>query len=491
MKRILTASLATLILAACSDTPTAPAPADPEPSLSLFSSDVLVTNSNDSGNGSFRTAIAQASANTTIEKITFLPSVSTINLSSGITFSGTQDLTINGNIATINGAGAGGTAFSVTGGGDLTLVSLTFQNAPGEGVAVEVPGSATGTIKVSLYNVAAIGNKGHGVLINDQVDPSTQDGVQPNPNGSAASLEVLVVLSRFVSNGFSVSDRDGLRVNEGGIGDLKFAMHLSQGLKNGADGTELDERGTGDVHVDISTTLFNENGVFDPADLDDGLDVDEYNDGGIFGKIVSTTALKNFEEGFDINENNAGDLRLNLFLVAANHNGEEGIDLEEDDDFGTAGDPNGGGGDLVTVMDGITTIGNGDAADGALKIREKEDGNLDVTLSNIISTDNIGSGIFARESSTGSSVVRIDKAFSSGNKAGTLDPFSRGHGIELLESGAGDLTGTVSRSTASRNAGNGIFGDETGAGAGTVTLTALILTDNVLGPTGGTATFLP
>ena len=91
-------------------------------------------------------------------------------------------------------------------------------------------------------------------------------------------------------------------------------------------------------------------------------------------------------------------------LVSAIGNGEEGIDLEEDDDFG------GRSADLVTVMSNIVTIGNGNGADGALKIREKEAGNLDVTLTNILSVDNFGSGIFARESQAGNSVVTIHES---------------------------------------------------------------------------------
>ena len=170
-------------------------------------------------------------------------------------------------------------------------------------------------------------------------------------------------------------------------------------------------------------------------------------------------ANHNLEEGFDFNENNAGDLRVDMQLVSAIGNGEEGIDLEEDDDFG-------GGGDLVTVMSNIVTIGNGNGADGALKIREKEAGNLDVTLTNILSVNNFGSGIFAREGQTGNSVVTITRALVSGNKISDLGDgeFGGGHGIELLESGGGELTGTVLNSNSAANEVFGVFADETGAG---------------------------
>ena len=129
-----------------------------------------------------------------------------------------------------------------------------MRNAPAEGIAVEVPADATGTIHVSLFDVDILDNRGHGVLVNDQEDPSTPDGVQPNANGSAASVDVSVINSRFVGNGFSVSDRDGLRVNEGGDGDLIITVEHTVAADNAADGIEVDERGRGDVRVDMFGT---------------------------------------------------------------------------------------------------------------------------------------------------------------------------------------------------------------------------------------------
>jgi hypothetical protein len=300
-----------------------------------------------------------------------------------------------------------------------------------------VPASATGTLTVSLSDVDIIDNASHGVLVNDQVDPSTQDDMQPNADGSPASVAMIVTDSRFIGNGYSVSDRDGLRVNEGGAGDLSLTLSRTRAEDNAADGVEIDERGTGDVHIDVSGTSFTRNGKFDPADLDDGFDVDEYNDGSIMGTVVATSASHNFEEG------------------------------------------------------GIRTAGNGDGADGALKIREKEVGSLSAALTDIVSTGNIGSGLFVRESSDGSSVVSLEKVVSTANKSGALDPFSLGHGIELLETGGGNMTATVSKATVAANAGNGVFGDETGAGTGTVTLTDVNGAGNALGATGGGATFQP
>jgi hypothetical protein len=55
---------------------------------------------------------------------------------------------------------------------------------------VEVPPSATGTVRVSLTGVEIKDNLGHGVLVNDQEDSSAPDGVQPNANGSAVDVDL-------------------------------------------------------------------------------------------------------------------------------------------------------------------------------------------------------------------------------------------------------------------------------------------------------------
>jgi hypothetical protein len=352
-----------------------------------------------------------------------------------------------------------------SGGGDLRVANLTVRDAPAEGIAVLVPADATGIIHVSLFNVDIANNRGHGVLVNDQEDPSTQDGVQPNPNGSAASVAVEVINSRFFHNGYSVSDRDGLRVNEGGDGDLLITIKHTLASDNGADGVEVDERGAGNVWVDVFASQLLGNGQFDPADLDDGFDIDEYDDGSIQGVIAFTVANGNYEEGFDFNENNAGDLRVDMKQVEASDNREEGVDYEEDDDFA-------GGGDLVTVMQRVTTHRNGaDDGDAGLKIREKGTGHLDVSLADIEASDNLIGGISIREDAAGNLTSAIDKAISHDNE---------GNGIDFDENSAGDLTAFIEQSSAFANAGVDVRADQQAPGAG-----ALALSHVTFGTAGG------
>ena len=431
---------------------------------------VVVSNADDSGPGSFRDAINRANANPGIARIQFAGSVSVVILRQTVWFTGTQDLTIGGAGATLDGANAGGSAFRATGGGDLAVFNLTVRNAPEQGIAVEVPHFAAGTVHVSLFDVDIVGNKGHGVLVNDQDDPVTSalDG------DSAASVDVSVVNTKFIRNGYSVSDRDGLRVNEGGDGHLTITIVGSLARDNGADGIEVDERGAGDVKVYMFGSQVTGNGPFDPLDLDDGFDIDENDDGSIVGAVLLSSANNNYEEGFDFNENHAGDLRVDMISVEANGNGEEGIDYEEDDDFA-------GGGDLVTTMTLVGASGNGGiGGDAGLKIREKGTGDLDVTLNGVEASNNSIGGISIREDAIGSLVSAITGATTLANN---------GHGIDFDEnradtSDAGDLTATVTGATSSNNTGAGVRADQQTPGDGTLRLSRVTLEGN----TGGTTT---
>jgi hypothetical protein len=325
-------------------------------------------------------------------------------------------------------------------------------------VEVQVPLGATGTVRVSLTDVTISGNAGHGFMVDDQL------------NNSAASVEVSVTDSRFRNNGYSVSDRDGIRVNEGGPGSIAFNSWNSVMGDNAADGIELDEQGDGDVTIDVRRTQILRNGIFDPLDLDDGFDIDEAGNGSILGTVVSSVASHNYEEGLDFNENDAGDLRVDLTDVEANFNREEGIDYEEDDDFA-------GGGDLVSVMDRVTSKGNGaSGGDGGLKIREKGMGNLRVTLSNIIATQNSLAGIHVRESDGGSAtLVSIANAVTNGNA---------GPGIEVRGVSSSTTTTYVDITTST----NGTFG--LSVDGGTANITKLKGGANANGLTGGGATFV-
>jgi hypothetical protein len=433
---------------------------------SASSTAVLVSNSNDAGPGSFRDAIDQANADSNVESIVFGRSLPAVMLQQPVVFTGSQPLRIDGRSTTIDGSEiALGAAFQTTGGGDLTIGRLTVRNAPAEGIDIEVPSGATGTVHVTLVRVEITGNRGHGVLVNDQEDSSAPEGEQPNANGSAASVDVTVRDSRFEGNGYSVTDRDGLRVNEGGDGDLVITVKESTFADNAADGIEADERGAGDVRVVVLLAEIVRNGKFDPDDLDDGFDIDEYNDGSVFGVVAMSNVSDNYEEGLDFNENNAGDLAVRLRAVQVNGNGEEGVDYEEDDDFA-------GGGDLLTEMIDVTTNGNGaNGGDAGLKIREKGDGNLKAVIEGASASNNLIGGISVREDAGGSMRATVDQATAGGNT---------GRGIDFDENGDGDLRARLSNSTSLANVDVDLRADQQAPGAG-----SFVISNVTYATTGG------
>ncbi len=477
MSRLAILALSCVVAAACSDASSV-APLTPSDASAASSHDraVRVINYNNDGPGSFRAAIAKANENPSVGRIEFPFRSGVVQLSEPVVYTGAQSLTIEGFRATLDGSGLTGTggAFQSVGGGDLSVNGLTVRNAPDAGIEVNIPSDATGLKKVTLIGVEITGNDGHGVVINDQTfpeeagDADANPPIPPNPAGSAASLKVVVFGAKFDGNGFGASDRDGLRINEGGDGDLFVSISLSHASNNGADGIELDERGAGTVQFDLVGSQLSGNGSLDPSDFDDGIDVDEAGAGDLVGRIAVTSANDNFEEGFDLNENDAGDFRVTMTLVEASRNREEGIDFEEDDDFA-------GGGDLVTTLTGIKANGNA-AGDAGLKIREKGDGNLDATVTGLEASDNLTSGVQVREDAAGNLVAVIRHAVVNHNA---------NHGIDFDENAAGNLTATVAQSSSTNNTGFGVRADNAGAGVGTLLLEGVTLTGNGSGPVGG------
>ena len=445
--------LSALVIGGCSDADQSPVAPVAESSVNGLM--VLhVTSSADVGPGSFRDAVAQANANASIGKILLRPRLRPIELMSTVVYTGAQDLVLAGQGATLDGSGlsAGATTFLANGGGDLVITGITFRDAPGHGMIVQVPADAEGTQRVALRDVAALGNLGHGVEINDQQDPDDagdpDNGIRGNAAGSNASLVVDVVDSNFDGNGFGTVDRDGLRVNEGGLGDLTFSITGSTAVDNGADGVELDERGEGSLSFRILRSHFSRNGDYDQSadpDKDDGFDADEADAGDFLASVLLSTANDNFEEGFDFNENDAGDMRVTMKLSEASGNPEEGIDLEEDDDWQ-------GGGDLVADLDQVTANGNTTAdGHGGIKIRERGDGNLEAVVRGSEASGNTAAGIHMREQAAGSLEATVTGATAGDNGL---------EGIFLREDDAGDQQATVRESSADGNGADGINFDE-------------------------------
>jgi hypothetical protein len=464
MNRLLLLATGATLLVACSDSITAP-PAAPELNPALGAS-TQVTSSADDGEGSLRAAIEAANADPSITLIQVKENLGTIALQSPIHFEGSQDLIIHGGDVVLDGTsvGAGQPAFLADGGGDLTISHLTIDDAPGYGLQVEVPSGSDGVQSLSLDRVRVRRSGLHGVLMNDQatplLSPFPEDGDVDDPadaqDGSDASLVVRITHSTFEDNGFDAIDNDGVRINEGGIGGIDFAIGHSRTAGNGADGIELDERGPGDARFTVQQTDILENGFFDfntpeaERDLDDGIDVDEWGEGDLIGQFVQVKANDNAEQGVDLNENEAGDLRVTMHQVQGSDNGQEGIEFEEDDDVA-------GSGNLDADLNGVTTNGNGRDpeladdegafGDGGLKSREKGAGNNYITVRQAVSINNVVDGVIVREEGDGDIVARLTGVV--GNDNGE-------YGIQIREANGGAIDARIANGSVSGNGDGGV-----------------------------------
>ena len=194
----------------------------------------MVTNTNDSGEGSLRAAI-EDSGTTSIN--IDIKGNGIININSSLEFAGDGPLTItgdgNGKRPTIKGGDFD--LLKVT--SDLTVKNVNFEGPggfsiysqstepiPGKGIYVDIPDDATGVIKVELEDVQVSNVANHGVHISDCSSETCGNGNTGEGQGSDASVH-LVLKNVVVSNvGQGKFDGDGVRVDERGPG--KFAHEI-------------------------------------------------------------------------------------------------------------------------------------------------------------------------------------------------------------------------------------------------------------------------
>ena len=368
---------------------------------------VMVTSEADTGEGSFRYAVQIASENPGVNRIAFSRRVDTVVIDTAVEYTGAQDLKISGNgveiVASDNFVGAG--VFISSAAADIALSKLTidgdFQEGENlaNGIYVPVPGDATGKVSVSLDRVTIKNAALHGLHIADQLEDS------------AASIGLKMRRSTVVNNGIGKIDYDGVRVDEGGEGNLYASISDSQIDANGGDGLELDERGDGNVDAYVTKTSFNDNGFFDEdydpenppvddngeirdeQDLDDGFDIDEAGEGGIIVKVTRSEAINNFDEGFDFDEEDGGGIVMTFDRVLAAGNSDEGVKAGEEDEGG-----------IIARLSRVDLIGNGDddkavEADGGegMQISEEDEGSFSARLTRVNAIGNGTQGIKIEE----------------------------------------------------------------------------------------------
>ena len=163
----------------------------------LSAKNVKVTESGDTGAGTFRAAVEEANADESISSILFSPQLGAVALQSSVTYHGGQCLVIDGKDVVIEPEGGGDFDLLVSAGGaDLSLKSMTLQNSGGGGILIEVPDDATGTVRVTLSKVTLADNGLEGILIDDCDGPDLD-----TCGGSDAGVDLRVISSTISGNG--------------------------------------------------------------------------------------------------------------------------------------------------------------------------------------------------------------------------------------------------------------------------------------------------
>ena len=291
---------------------------------------VAVSVSADSGPGTFRAAVDKANKDPLVDTIRFQPGLNPTELKTPVVYTGAQKLTVDGAGITVSQKGSRDLLIA-NGGGDLYLFNISFAKALRTGIVVNVPeGSVPREQTVLLDNVTLRDNGWYGLHFDDQ---SGDDGTGAD---SSSSLRLLVIDSTVTNNNNpalspSSSDKDGIRVDEGGIGDVTTIIVRSVLDKNAAQGIEIDDTGAGDVVVNASKSSFDNNGAQPQklSDLEDGLDIDESGPGSIRANIAESTINANRDEGLDLDESDDGEVYLTAVNVEASGNADENIKITQ------------------------------------------------------------------------------------------------------------------------------------------------------------------
>jgi hypothetical protein len=362
--------------------------------FNTFAATAIVSNNHDSGPGSLRAAVAAANDDSSITTIQFQNGVGTIVAESTITYSGPQSLTIIAQGAILDGASEPFDLLIDGGGGNLTLQHLVVQNSGANGIVVAVPSDAVGEVTVALFDVGILDNALFGLHIDDLA-------------GSAAGVGLTVDACSILRNGQAETDKDGIRIDERGEGGIWASVNNSEVEHNGGDGIELDEGGPGDAALAATHSSFSLNGFQDPDDFDDGIDIDEADEGDVLWSMVDVVVNGNADQGCDIDEDKdtpegAGNLIVQLVQVDASGNTKEGIKCDEE-----------GPGNLDLQLN--LGLVDGSAKQEGIDVSEADAGNLSVRVVNSVITNNKKAGLAMEQADDGTGSLRLQHVTFSGN----------------------------------------------------------------------------
>ncbi len=466
----------------CADSVTAPAaPSDSGAASAIGDGPrtIVVTEGWDSGPGTLRDALEEASADPAVVGIRIEPWVHSITPYSTLTYTGTQPLTIDGGEIFIYGNYAQDALFDVRVRSAITFTNMWILHSPGVGVRVNVPGDATGTVRVTLHRVGLSGHKGHGLLVNDLpaylTDPNTTSEV-----GSPASLRVQVTGAHFGQIGQggwdydgtplpAIRDSDAIRINEAGDGNAVVILGTLQMVDAGHDAVHVDERGKGSIDFRFETSTVQSSGWATPADRGNGVRLRESGAGDLKSYVNDVTSTMNAAQAFGYSESGTGHLTANFLLTSVSYHAADAVVLVEDA-VGT------GGGNLTLDITDSRLTDNGQDLYGTtglgtanVIVHEKLAGSLTSRVTRSEVARSLYGGIAHQEDAGGGLIATIS--------ASTFSQLAT-FGLGFDENGAGDLTAGITGGSVSYNGTVGIRVEQAPGGVGRLTLTGVDLQGN-------------
>lgn len=418
----------------------------------------------DSGPGSFRAAIEQANSNPSINVIV-LRNLLPITLTSTVKYTGTQALTIQGDnpllYRTIQGSlfvpgdpeseplDCG--MFRSTGGADITFQQVTIQNSWCDALNI-APVAGDNEIVITLNKVALRNNFGSGLFLHE---------IEEAEGAIRLHVTSSLVTGNGRCRGAAGCAFGGIELQGVGQGGISAQISGSAFNGNGGDGLsvvwdEAEVTTTTPPPLDVDLTVAASDTSFSANGGSAGFTTTASESGGRGGPSIATHQEGN---GLTVAGDalGTGSVSVTLNRVQALGNAVHGIDILEESE-----------GDVDFDATGLVASSNGS---GGVRVRESGEGYLTATLKSSSTSSNEDSGVRLEGEDDGNFTLTVEDSSSNWNG---------GDGYHLSqEGGSSSVAVQFLRTRMLGNGRDGLFGDDSGAGAFSVVATSSTVVGNV------------
>ncbi|HMQ24498.1 MAG TPA: choice-of-anchor Q domain-containing protein, partial [Acidimicrobiales bacterium] len=422
-----------------------------------------VTNGNDTGSGSYRQAVADASADPTDSVVLFDPDL-TVTLASDVVYTGTAALSIQGNGSTVDGDGVA-RILELSPGGALTVDDLTFTGGVGDPTGGAIH-QANGDVQLNAVTLS--GNTAEG---------SASDAM----GGAVYAVHGSVTLTDSTATG-NRAESDLASAVGGAVAVADGDVTVTHGTMSGNEAeTTADNRnaGSGAVHAEGGTITVEADSTLSGNEATTaGCCGGEAAQGGALGTSGTVVVTDS-----TLHHNSAGPTRAYGGAIGSDRVEVTGSSLHHNTSSGAGGAVVGGPSGIVVVNSTFeanrvdAVVGGGGAIHG-------EGGPVTVTISGSTFTDNTVTGAYGWASWGGAvdagTIEATDTTFSGNEVTNSAGPAEGGaihaHDAVTLTGGTLELNRVEGTDTS--------WGGAVRAG-GTVTVSGATLADNTAAHSSG------